>query len=333
MLLQLGKSSKGVHGGIERIVDEIEEITHSVTIRYHKRSVNIASQPISVLYIVKTLYNLFKVKLVLLHYPNYLGTLLVLLAKFLGKRVVVFWHNDVLAKGEIPLLDGLDRYMVGLSDKVIVTSPQYPKYSRILNMVPDDKLELVNLFPSLLPINRTQINNSERKDLLFVGRLVPYKGLEVLFEAVRDLDIRLNIVGSGNERYVSDLKSLAPANVVFKGKVSDKHLKALYQNALCLVLPSISRQEGFGIVLLESFSQGNTVITSDVLGSGMTWANVSNETGLVFKNADPIDLRTKIEFLIDNPNKADSYRKNAHTRYKEHFTRELFRENILRAIS
>lgn len=333
MLLQLGKSFKGSHGGIERIVDEIENITPSVTIRFHKLSPKIASQPISVLYVFKTLINLHKVNAVMLHYPNYLGSLLILFAKIFGKTIIVFWHNDVIGKTKVPFIDKLDRYIVGVSDKVIVTSPQYPKYSRILNIVPEDKLELVNLFPSLLPMNKTQINNSVRKDLLFVGRLVPYKGLEVLFEAVRNLDIRLNIVGSGNERYVSDLKSLAPANVVFKGKVSDKHLKALYQNALCLVLPSISRQEGFGIVLLESFSQGNTVITSDVLGSGMTWANVSNETGLVFKNADPIDLRTKIEFLIDNPNKADSYRKNAHTRYKEHFTRELFRENILRAIS
>ena len=65
----------------------------------------------------------------------------------------------------------------------------------------------------------------------------------------------------------------------------------------------------------------------------MTWANVSNETGLVFKNGDALDLRQKIEFLLNNPDTADLYRKNAHARYKEHFTRELFRENILSAIS
>ncbi len=104
--------------------------------------------------------------------------------------------------------------------------------------------------------------------LLFVGRLVPEKGIEILVEAFNQLKtgLKLVIVGDSPETpdYVNHLKSLAQDNprVVFTSYLRGRELAEVYSNALAYVSPSLL--EGNPITVLEAMSYGLPVLLSDI---------------------------------------------------------------------
>jgi glycosyltransferase involved in cell wall biosynthesis len=105
--------------------------------------------------------------------------------------------------------------------------------------------------------------------VLFVGRLVPYKGLDVLLHALHRHPVHLPLVIAGDGPQRRALESLAAQLGVrtrFLGRVSDQELPDLYRNAALTVLPSVNRQEAFGISLLESMACGTPVVASDLPG-------------------------------------------------------------------
>ncbi|MBI4769228.1 MAG: glycosyltransferase family 4 protein, partial [Chloroflexi bacterium] len=137
-------------------------------------------------------------------------------------------------------------------------------------------------------------------NLLFVGRLRHYKGVDVLLEAMGQIpDGRLTIVGGGPE--MPRLKSLAVRlglveRVQFSGEVGDADLPGCYQQADIFVLPSISRAESFGIVLLEAMASGLPCVTTEV-GTGTSWVVQDGVTGLVVPPSDPAALAGAIRRL------------------------------------
>lgn len=105
--------------------------------------------------------------------------------------------------------------------------------------------------------------------LLFVGRLVPYKGLSILLDALARLrpGIPLYVVGDGP--LATPLRQQAKdlgVDVRFLGRVADADLPALYRGARLTVLPSLTAQECFGITLVESMACGTPVVASRLPG-------------------------------------------------------------------
>ena len=118
--------------------------------------------------------------------------------------------------------------------------------------------------------------------VLFVGRLVKYKGVDVLLEAMRGVSATAMLVGDGPERAalqrIAERAGVAD-RVKFLGEVSPAELAALYRACDLFVLPSVTRQEAFGVVLIEAMACGKPVISTD-LGTGSSWVNQDGETGL-----------------------------------------------------
>lgn len=126
--------------------------------------------------------------------------------------------------------------------------------------------------------------NSNRTDVLFVGRLLPHKGIHILIEAL-PAQMSLRIVGETRDaEYRRSLQQLANnKDVVFEGAPADGQLRALYQASDVLVLPSVEMFEGkryrrpelLGLVVLESLAAGTPVIGSSVGGLAellqLTW--------------------------------------------------------------
>jgi glycosyltransferase involved in cell wall biosynthesis len=145
--------------------------------------------------------------------------------------------------------------------------------------------------------------------LLFVGALDKahhFKGLDVLFKtmAMLSADISLTIVGGGDrEAYYRDAakKLKIDGRVNFVGRISRKNLIKLYQASTALVLPSVSRQEACGIVLIEAMACGLPVIASDLPGVRTVFCD--GEQGLLSKPGDCVDLKAKIENLVHDPEK------------------------------
>jgi glycosyltransferase involved in cell wall biosynthesis len=135
--------------------------------------------------------------------------------------------------------------------------------------------------------------------LLFVGRLVPYKGVDVLLRAITTLDLRLVVVGDGPMRAALEAQNaaLGADRVTFAGSVPDSELAALYHACDLFVLPSITRAEAFGMVQIEAMACGKPVVSTAV-ASGVPWVNQHEVTGLVVPPGDADALARAIRALL-----------------------------------
>lgn len=145
--------------------------------------------------------------------------------------------------------------------------------------------------------------------VLFLGRIVPEKGLIYLIEAWKNIktDKKLVIAGgsSDTQEFMDELKSMAGENVVFTGFQQGQVLEELYSNAYIYVLPS--DLEGMPLSLLEAMSYGNCCLVSDIAEC----TEVVKDKAEIFKKADMSDLRRVLQKLIDRPQIVDDYKKSA----------------------
>ena len=152
-----------------------------------------------------------------------------------------------------------------------------------------------------------------RKDeyILFLGRLVPEKGIHYLIEAYRNIrtDKKLVIAGgvSDSGEYGKYLKTLAEdhPNILFTGFVQGRMLEELYSNAYVYVLPS--DLEGMPLSLLEAMSYGNCCVTSDI----PECTEVIEDHGITFTQAVTKKLAQKLQQLCDEPETVRSYKEKA----------------------
>jgi rhamnosyl/mannosyltransferase len=139
--------------------------------------------------------------------------------------------------------------------------------------------------------------------VLFVGRLVYYKGLDVLLDALRLTPrARLACVGVGPllPRLVEQAARLGiTERVRFLGAVPGGRLRSLYKSARFLVLPSVAPSEAFGMVQLESMAAGRPVISTD-LKSGVPYVNQHGVTGLIVPPNSATALAAAMQTLLDD---------------------------------
>lgn len=143
--------------------------------------------------------------------------------------------------------------------------------------------------------------------ILFLGRIVPEKGIQYLIEAYSRLktDKKLVIAGGSSDtsEFMADLKRRTQSNpnIIFTGFVKGGLLSELYSNAYIYALPS--DLEGMPLSLLEAMSHGTCSLISDIEActsvvedpaTGKRWASV-------FRKSDVDDLQKTLQRLIDNP--------------------------------
>jgi len=185
------------------------------------------------------------------------------------------------------------RLVVKLADKTVVTTKSYAKTSLVLSNI----LEKVIIIPCgvdtkrFSPDQSCQSKKAELKSsssrILYVGKLIHYKGVDTLIKAFKIVtkshNCHLTIVGDGEQRdELMDLvKKLEICDqVTFTGWVPDELLPRYYRTSDLFVLPSLSsRREAFGIVLLEAMACGVPVIASDIPGPNEVIKN--GESGLL----------------------------------------------------
>lgn len=186
----------------------------------------------------------------------------------------------------------------------------------------------------------TKINlNNETFDILFVGRLVEKKGVDLLIQAfnkIDDLNITLTIAGEGPE--IKYLKNLSEKNIKFVGYVSGDKKNRLMTNTDLIVIPSIiSRDgdsEGLPVVLLESLVRRKLVLASYESNAGEIIENGTN--GFLFNSKNEEEFIKMIkEISILDPNKRTTIEKNAYelgsnyqisrlgAKYYDHFFKDL----------
>lgn len=241
------------------------------------------------------------------------------LPKMFGKRVVVTihgidWQREKWQAGiGSRFIHQGEKNAVKYADEIIVLSKgvqDYFKetYGRETRFIPNG-------------VNRPEVREAalitEKFGLvrdayiLFLGRLVPEKGLRYLIRAFRkvETDKKLVIAGgsSDTDSFAKELKELAKGDerILFTGFVQGQLLDELYSNAYIYTLPS--DLEGMPLSLLEAMSYGNCCLVSDI----PECAEVVEDKALIFKKSDVNDLKAKLQDVCDHPEKVDGYKRQA----------------------
>lgn len=146
--------------------------------------------------------------------------------------------------------------------------------------------------------------------VVFVGRLSPEKGVDVLLRAMKEVrGLECAIVGDGPER--DRLERLAEeldlSNVTFLGALYGSELDREIARAKAVVIPSRS-YETFGLTALEAYAFGKPVIASRV--GALPEVVREGETGLLFTSTEPKELAEKLNWLAENAARADAMGRN-----------------------
>lgn len=243
----------------------------------------------------------------------------VYLPKLFGKKVVVTvhgidWQREKWKSGfGSKFIKQGEKNAVKYADEIIVLSKGVQNYFRetygretrfIPNGVSRPKIQKAKLITEKFGLNKDSY-------ILFLGRLVPEKGLRYLIEAFKQVktDKKLVIAGgsSNTDSFVEELKESAKNDdkIIFTGFVQGEMLDELYSNAYVYVLPS--DLEGMPLSLLEAMSYGNCCLVSDI----PECAEVVEDKALIFKKADVDDLRKKLQEACDESEKVIELKKQA----------------------
>ena len=255
--------------------------------------------------------------LVHLHYPFYAGAELVALSR---RPYVVTYHQDVELAGWLGRATKLHERTIGRrllrgAARLCPTSLDYLAYSTVAGVVPPDRIEAVpngvdaERYAPGPPDPALRRRHGLPDDLplvLFVGAMDQphyFKGVPTLLRALAAVPrVAALLVGDGDlrpvyERLRDDLG--LGARVAFAGRVSADDLPATYRAADFLVLPSETRGEAFGLVLIEALASGRPVIATDLPGVRSVVA--PSQDGLLVPPANPAALAAAIAQIATLP--------------------------------
>lgn len=240
------------------------------------------------------------------------------LPKLFGKRCIATIHGldhqrakwGKFAAGYIKCGE---KCAVKYADEIIVLSRNVQEYFR--EKYARNTVFIPNGVSSQLFAASEEITEkySIKKDeyILFLGRIVPEKGVKYLIEAYKKIntDKKLVIAGgsSDTKTFEEEMKVLAgeDSNIIFTGFVQGRILEELYSNAYLYVLPS--DLEGMPLSLLEAMSYGNCCVTSDI----PECTEVVGNHGISFRKSDIDDLSEKLQMLCDNQDTVNEYKAKA----------------------
>ncbi|WP_316809985.1 glycosyltransferase family 4 protein [Pedobacter heparinus] len=170
--------------------------------------------------------------------------------------------------------------------------------------------------------------NTIRTHYLYVGRLTVEKGVLILLDAFAESKLPLKIVGTGPlESSVRDYASQY-ANITFLGQQQKPVVDELLDETIALIFPSVW-YETFGMVIIEAFSKGVPVISSDL---GNMKDMIKNEVnGLRFEAGNSKDMTSKLlHFSQLHSHEKETYRQNALDTYTKHYTPEANIKQLLK---
>lgn len=165
---------------------------------------------------------------------------------------------------------------------------------------------------------RKQLGWKDNFIVLFVGRLVPEKGIDILLKAVRmwDKKIVLKICGTGPLEGAIELEERNLSNIKYLGSINQNKLPVYYSGSDILVVPSVS-EEGFGRVILEALACGLPVVGTN---QGAIPEAMDRSVGKLI-DINPGNIKSAIEFFYNNKAElrklANNCRKFAERRFSE----------------
>ncbi len=301
----------------------------------------VSSQCISTSYgrELKNAFDEFAPDIVIMHCPNPFAVHYLLKYTKRDFKLVVYWHSDIVKQKFLSkFFVGQTKRLLMRADKIVATSPDYidgssflTEYRRkcivIPNCIDKDRLMVTDYVNEKTLKIREQFSG---KIICFtIGRHVEYKGIRYLIEAASKLNDNIKIIIGGEGPLTSSLKSsVRNENIEFVGRLSNEDLAAYFNSCDIFCLPSIARNEAFGLVLAEAMSFGKPCVTFRIPGSGVNYVNQNGITGISCELYDTDEFARAINSLAENESIRILYGNNAQNRVVNVFGFGSFKQSI-----
>jgi glycosyltransferase involved in cell wall biosynthesis len=289
--------------------------------------------PLAMLRILRT------ADLVHFHEPYPHGTLWLLLLPR-PPKLVITWHGDILRQKRLkPYAEWLQSKLADRADAIVCTSERMAPGSAVLQRHAS-QIRIVPFMIDMAPFDALRgqperITATRRRwggSFAFAcGRLILYKGYDVLIDAMVGTDLRVVIVGEGPLR--AELEAQArergvAEQVVFAGAVDDETVRDLYCACEFLVFPSSTQGEAFGLVQLEAMAAGRPVINT-WLQTSVPDVSRDGVSGLTVPPRDPAALRDAMLSLWNDAALREKLAAGALASVRERFERSRVIDRLL----
>lgn len=354
-VLQLAKYYPPIYGGIELVekmitksyiengdqviihafdkVEKNENGEFNEKIIRLKENLNLIGAPISFAYILnfKKLITSENIHYIYVHLPNPFMHELVRRYRHIIKsrkiKVIGVYHSDIINKGIIgKLYNFYLKRTISIYDKILVSSENLWNTSDILSKLDMNRKAVVPFCIEEFPITKS-IENRTRKSLVSIGRLVPYKGFDLLIKTFNDSEFDLHIVGNGP--MYQQLKKICSKNVKIHHNLDHKSKSQLLASADLLVVGSTNRAEAYGMTIVEAFYCGVPVIAPNI-NTGVTFLVKDGETGYLYETNNQSMLLEKTRKALMDQNQLENMKLNISDFYQKFLKYECFREGILK---
>lgn len=350
-ILEVNKLYSPHIGGIERVIQDIseglkdscdvqvlvcqpkgkasDEVINGVKVRRSGSIGTYFSMPVSFQFFSDFKKLSKKADLVHIHMPFPLADMAYLLSGYRGK-VVLSWHSDIVKQKKLmtvykPFMNAL----LKRADCILVATPGHITGSAYLGPYRDKcrvipygiDIDTYENAPAY-DILTQKLSCTTNKKILFIGRLVYYKGVDVLLKAFcHTSDCDLFIAGDGVLR--NELEATARDNSVhervhFLGVLSDADLKAALRDCDIFVLPSVENSEAFGIVQMEAMVYGKPVINTS-LPTGVPYVSLNGQSGITVPPRDQAALAKAVDTLVHDDELCRKYGLQAYRCVREKY--------------
>jgi rhamnosyl/mannosyltransferase len=285
------------------------EVVNGVPVHRAATLATVWSMPVSAQYLRLFSHLAARADLVHFHHPFPLAELAGWLDGCRGRAVVVSYHAEVVRQRAVrPAYRFLQRALFRRADRIVVSS------QRMLdrNADFDGVRQKCTVLPYGVPVGDAP-PAPPGDFVLFVGRLVAYKGVDVLIRAMREVEAELVVVGDGPLRPALEAMG---GRVRFLGHVPDAAVQSWLARCRLLALPSVNNTESFGIVQVEAMAHGRPVVNTD-LPTSVPDVSRHDETGLTVPPGDAAALARAIRAILSEPDRYERYSRAARERAKE----------------
>ena len=350
-VLQVNKLYAPVNGGIERVAQQLAEGLRDRTdtkvlvcqqkgkgktewlngVEVHRASSlgTFFSMPVSFAFLREFRRLSRDRDVVQMHLPFPLGDLACLLSGYRGS-VVLWWHSDIVRQKKLMrLYKPLMQWMLQRADVIIAATQGHIDHSPYLRpfaakcvVIPFgvSRVEEPLPFRNQLPVR-----------FLFLGRLVSYKGCDVLLQAFHKVEqAELTLVGDGVLR--EELEAQAQQlhiedRVRFLHGLSDSQVQEQLQQCDVLVLPSVTQAEAFGLVQIEAMAWGKPVINTR-RPSGVPYVSLDRVTGLTVEPRNVDALAQAMREMVEKPELRKQWGENARKRVEENYLESIMLDQV-----
>ncbi len=248
----------------------------------------------------------------LVHLPNPLAVLGALRWR---KPVILLWHADIPQKPVRIATAMLDRMLVRRAAAIISPTPVHVGASHQAAAIAA-RGSVVIPYPfdrSLMPVPtgatpfaaRLRAFRRGRALAISIGRLVPYKGFDVLVDAARNFGEELCAIVVGAGPLEADLSARIEAaglsdRIMLAGALSADELADALAQARMGCMPSVTAAEMYGMAQVESMAAGLPMVSTSIPRSGVPFVNRNGETGLIVAPGDAGALAAAMRRLAED---------------------------------